>query len=265
MKKFCIIGAGITGVSLANELSDHVILEKSRGIGGRLAARRLTDISINHGTDSFFHPKLRTIISDPHSWIKEIATKTNIRTNWEVKFWRKENSHFEIFDTKNNSLVAQNIILTTPAPQTQILLKQSGLNADFLNDAEYKPEIQFMVLVKTPYDATKLDKFLSLKQRKIHGSEELLFYHLKNEFMGDFINRDKDEIKLYFKDMVDGNVLDCHAHKWRYSEVTKTIPSSSQIIYANQNIYFAGDYFEKTGIPGSLSSVDYLLPLLTRT
>jgi predicted NAD/FAD-dependent oxidoreductase len=43
MKKVAIIGAGLTGLTIAQELNTHLnvtIFEKSRGVGGRIATRR---------------------------------------------------------------------------------------------------------------------------------------------------------------------------------------------------------------------------------
>ncbi len=49
-----IIGAGIAGITCAAELrrsgKDVLILEKSRGVGGRMATRRLFDTIVDHGT-----------------------------------------------------------------------------------------------------------------------------------------------------------------------------------------------------------------------
>ncbi len=49
----CVIGAGIAGIVCAKELENQglkvVILDKSRGVGGRVATRRLHNTQVNHG------------------------------------------------------------------------------------------------------------------------------------------------------------------------------------------------------------------------
>ena len=49
----CVIGAGIAGIACARRLSKEglkvVILDKSRGVGGRMATRRLDSGHLNHG------------------------------------------------------------------------------------------------------------------------------------------------------------------------------------------------------------------------
>ncbi len=56
----CIIGAGISGLSAAQALSQQnqknlkiAVLEKSRGPGGRMATRRMDGFQFNHGAPSF--------------------------------------------------------------------------------------------------------------------------------------------------------------------------------------------------------------------
>ena len=53
----CIVGAGIAGLSAARELrkagKDVVILEKSRGVGGRSATRRVEGNRVDHGAQYF--------------------------------------------------------------------------------------------------------------------------------------------------------------------------------------------------------------------
>ena len=56
MKNVAVIGAGITGATLANLLKKKVtitIFEKSRGVGGRMATRRADPYQFNHGAQYF--------------------------------------------------------------------------------------------------------------------------------------------------------------------------------------------------------------------
>ena len=53
---YAVIGAGITGITLANLLQKKVkltVFEKSRGVGGRMATRRAEPYQFNHGTQYF--------------------------------------------------------------------------------------------------------------------------------------------------------------------------------------------------------------------
>ena len=54
MTKVAVIGAGMCGISCASYLQKNgfgvTVFEKSRGIGGRMASRRINDVSYTHLT-----------------------------------------------------------------------------------------------------------------------------------------------------------------------------------------------------------------------
>lgn len=56
MTRIAIIGAGISGLTLASRLheqADVVVFEKSRGVGGRMATRRIDTFHFDHGAQFF--------------------------------------------------------------------------------------------------------------------------------------------------------------------------------------------------------------------
>ncbi len=55
-KKIAIIGAGLTGLTLANRLNQHAevtVFEKARGVGGRMTTRHADPFSFDHGAQFF--------------------------------------------------------------------------------------------------------------------------------------------------------------------------------------------------------------------
>lgn len=55
-KRIAIIGAGISGLTLAQHLKDHadiVVFEKARGVGGRMSTRYAEPFYFDHGTQFF--------------------------------------------------------------------------------------------------------------------------------------------------------------------------------------------------------------------
>ncbi len=62
---FTIIGAGVAGLSLAHHIQTPglsiTILEKSRGVGGRCATRRIDDLPVDHGVP-FLHGSSRPFL-----------------------------------------------------------------------------------------------------------------------------------------------------------------------------------------------------------
>lgn len=72
--KIIVIGAGISGCSCAYQLSraghDVTVVEKGRGVGGRMATRRMDGARIDHGAQFFTtrDPRLQAL---NQGWIKE--------------------------------------------------------------------------------------------------------------------------------------------------------------------------------------------------
>jgi predicted NAD/FAD-dependent oxidoreductase len=55
-KRIAIIGAGMSGLTLANRLSkiaEVVLFEKSRGVGGRMSTRQADPFTFDHGAQFF--------------------------------------------------------------------------------------------------------------------------------------------------------------------------------------------------------------------
>jgi renalase len=55
-KRIAIVGAGISGLTIAQKLKDHadiVVYEKSRGVGGRMSTRYADPFYFDHGTQFF--------------------------------------------------------------------------------------------------------------------------------------------------------------------------------------------------------------------
>ncbi len=56
MTRIAVIGAGLAGLTLARHLQPHaevVVFDKSRGVGGRMASRRVGDFCFDHGAQFF--------------------------------------------------------------------------------------------------------------------------------------------------------------------------------------------------------------------
>lgn len=83
--RIAIIGAGLSGLTLANRLRAHAqvtIFEKSRGLGGRMSTRRASDYAFDHGAQyftakgaafrAFLNPWIET--GDVALWDDAIAT-----------------------------------------------------------------------------------------------------------------------------------------------------------------------------------------------
>ncbi len=86
--KIAVVGAGIAGLTVARFLSavaDVTVFEKSRGVGGRMATRRIGENSFDHGAqyftirDPLFHDALDVAIDEGviEAWTGMIGVSTS--------------------------------------------------------------------------------------------------------------------------------------------------------------------------------------------
>tara|TARA_B100000927_G_scaffold74601_1_gene59441 strand:+ start:5184 stop:6161 length:978 start_codon:yes stop_codon:yes gene_type:complete len=88
MDKVAVIGAGISGLALANKLKKHfevVVFEKSRGYGGRVATRRAGEFIFDHGAQFF---KVKT--DEFREYIKPMIDQ-GVVDIWKARFVEIDN------------------------------------------------------------------------------------------------------------------------------------------------------------------------------
>lgn len=151
-----VIGAGIAGLACARHLSDHglrtVVLDKGRGIGGRMATRRVTlsagEARFDHGAQYFtikdagFRRMLETLPGASANWShggdtlanvgvpgmsavpRALAAGLDVRQEIEVTGLYPSSGGWEV-RTADQELEAPRVVLTVPAPQVAPLLGQN--------------------------------------------------------------------------------------------------------------------------------------------
>ena len=81
--RFAVIGAGMAGLACAHELARAdarvTVYERSRGLGGRLATRRMGPLAFDHGAQFF------TARSHPFSRYAEIALRAGMLDAWRPR------------------------------------------------------------------------------------------------------------------------------------------------------------------------------------
>lgn len=169
MTDIAVIGAGIAGLVCAQQLSQAgysvLVVEKSRGLGGRLATRRLHGTWADHGA-CYLKPKgellgrfveiLRCLTTSRFSTrglssdiAKSLVPGLEILLNQRVIAITPtpENSWRLTLESSNEELTAKALVVAIPAPQTVMLLSPLGesvLDAVFLDNlrsVEFYPSI----------------------------------------------------------------------------------------------------------------------------
>ena len=168
-----VIGAGISGCSCARTLSDAghsvTVVEKGRGVGGRMATRRMNGARIDHGAQFFTarDPRLQNI---NQKWLNEkrvvkwydrvpglddipsdmryrgrtgmtgpaksLTQNCSLALNFFVeRIERKKKWKIEEREGEGRVLEADQLVITIPSVQMLDLLKRSGvdLGTDTMN------------------------------------------------------------------------------------------------------------------------------------
>ncbi|MCZ7554984.1 MAG: FAD-dependent oxidoreductase [Bacteroidia bacterium] len=177
-----IIGAGIAGLSAGRELHRqgiHVtILEKARGVGGRMATRRFAGGVFDHGTQYFapasawFQTRIDEWVRDGYSreWFrvsqyemdprfvsaarycglpamtaipKHLAEGLDLHTEVRVSALRQAQEQWQAVTVEGQEYHAQACILTAPLPQSLEIIAHSDIDElpdlGDLRDVTYNP------------------------------------------------------------------------------------------------------------------------------
>lgn len=160
-RRVVVLGAGMAGLTAARRLAgscDVVVLDKGRGVGGRLATRRLGDATFDHGaqfltthTPEFADLVARWVESgvvvpwfrgrigpdgalDPDGHVrfrgaqsmnaiaKHLAVGLDVRTGSLVSSVRRDADAWTVSMADDSVLEADAIVMTAPVPQTLALL-----------------------------------------------------------------------------------------------------------------------------------------------
>jgi predicted NAD/FAD-dependent oxidoreductase len=107
-----IIGAGLAGLTCAQQLQQAgysvVVVEKSRGVGGRVATRRLHDTRADHGV-RYLEPQGKLL----QELIKKLVERGIVQT------WT--NTIYELKSAKLESVVNTPSLPSSPTPQSSLL------------------------------------------------------------------------------------------------------------------------------------------------
>ena len=114
MSKFCIIGSGISGATIANLLSKKhtvVLFDKARGPGGRASFKRLKGkIGFDHGTQ-YFSPKTKEFKKFTTALIKKKILKIWRGKHIFLNTKKKENKkHLKIIGKNGNNDISKYLL-----------------------------------------------------------------------------------------------------------------------------------------------------------
>ncbi len=171
--RVAVVGAGLAGIAAARELvaggHEVVVFEKSRGLGGRLAARRAEGAVLDHGSPVVAAPPgsaLRALadtlpaddrvdLPDGLAWgsgatrlPKLLAAGLDVRLGVRLAALRPAGGAIELGDEQGNTHgVADAVVVTAPAPQAADLLERGadrGERVRLLRGLAYAPAVMVL-------------------------------------------------------------------------------------------------------------------------
>lgn len=160
-----IVGAGIAGLMCATELQQRglsvCVIDKGRGVGGRMSTRRIAGGRLDHGAQ-FFTVRDARFAAYAQQWLeagvirewyrsvpgsdsgndhprycgihgmsevpKYLARSLNVQTSQCVTSVVRDVDHWLLQTEQGATFAAQQLIVTTPLPQALMLMETSGLD-----------------------------------------------------------------------------------------------------------------------------------------
>ena len=293
-----VIGAGISGIAAARKLQSygHVVevIEKGRGVGGRMATRRFAGARFDHGAQFFTSrgsdfAKLIEAASQQGAvkkWTDGFSDEPDGYTRWcgssgmtsLVKWMASEaNINVRTRTTVNDlrDIPSNAYILTAPVPQCLAILSFSQMlpNPEThiqLSSINYKPTIATLLrLDQSPalfpehggiqfLDHPDL-AFISYNQRKGVSDEPAITVHLSNILSESLWEHSDQEILVATTALIEDHlsgarITDYQIQRWRYAGPTDTWPEPTLVWGSEPTIALAGEAFAGPKVEGAFRS-----------
>jgi renalase len=266
MKDVAIVGAGLAGLVCAQRLRQHgysvVVVEKSRGLGGRLATRRLPESWADHGVRGLemqgdLTRSLIQILGQRgvlRAWqekyvspvgitavAKFLATDLDILRGKRVEAIAHTDQSWSLALDSGESVVAKAIVVAIPAPQALLLLEPLGLPfLAALRSVMFAPCITAIATFRSPAtnspwtmypDEAAID-WISLENTKaIDASHPVLVVQSSAEFAANYLEAEDlqsvgqqllDRAAPFLPPLGDRDLL--QVHRWRYAFAQRSLP-----------------------------------------
>ena len=279
-----IIGAGLTGLHLAKSLQSlgvkSLLLEKSKGLGGRIATRRISDLGFDHGAPyldssqvlseyaSFSRDEKGFYLPGGMNQLpKTIASGLEIRRNQKLKVLQPDENKWNLETEEGLKLQSRNLIITAPLPQALELLEANSLllpKHEGLKTVHYTKALIYLAVLKDlpaqfALSKNESDKIFLMRERKLHPQGIVM--HLSASLSESLFDASEETIlekmREEFRQSSLGafEVLIDEAKKWKFSRPRTTLPDTFTQIAPG--LFLTGDAFN-----GALYSANNIVHVL---
>jgi renalase len=279
-----IIGAGMAGLACARRLADAglapIVLDKGRGIGGRVATRRAGDLQFDHGAQyvnahgAGFAAVLHGLAGAVAGWQdgtgrthsvgvpgmsaipKALGAGLGIRQRAQVTRLVQEGDSWALH-LENSTLRAARVVVTVPAPQVAGLLGAEHPQVAALAPVRLAPCLTLMAAVIAPapfitrQDADDPLTWIaqdSAKPGRPQGPDTLWVAQAGEAFSRAYLEDDPTAIATRMLPLLcdrlgvtADRVTHAAAHRWRYARVTQAL-GQPFLHSPDATFYLGGDW-----------------------
>lgn len=254
-----VIGAGMAGLSAANALQlsgfNPVIVDKSRGVGGRLATRRSEFGSFNHGasTVSAHTPAFKAFLTetDTAQWnvlgeaegvpsmsalAKPLMGEIHLHLQLGVARLEASGDGVKALFTNGDNEFFDRAVVAIPAPQAiEILCVEGVLDswASPLLDVETAPCWAGLFAFENPLPILSVPTGIQLQNDDLalgKDTNERWVFHADAQWSKDHLELDKTGVLPLLLDRFFETLqidplkpIFAQAHRWRYARVAKAL------------------------------------------
>lgn len=273
-----IIGAGLSGLLIAKALNalgkSCLILEKSKGVGGRIATRRMDNSALDHGalfldTLPEFEDFLKTFHAQyleggMNQFPKKLSADLDILKNHKVEKIFQADSLWEMITEDGQRFRSKNIIVTAPLPQACLLLESNHLlpvNSP-LKNIHYQKALVHLAVMKEIGPLQKSfeqegHSFYLMRERKLHPHGVIV--HYSKNFIEENFESEDEMILLKMRSILNkthlGDIQQDDLKKWRYSRPLFLHPEP--FVEITNGLFLTGD-----GFSGAFHSTNKLVQVL---
>ncbi len=262
-KRVAIVGAGMAGLSAARALrdagADCTVFEKSRGLGGRMATRRVGELQFDHGAQ-YFNAKGKGFAAIMHEWreagcaaewfdgaivgapamtapARHMAAGIEVVTGCELHGLSQTAQGWTLLDA-NGPIEApgfSTVLFALPAPQIAPILSSACVAFDALAKVRFAPCWALMLGYARRFDMTWthlrddasdlpwISRDATKPQRG--GDHETFVVHASANWSRRFLEITKEEaavkLRALFRERtgIEDEPNFVAAHRWRYALV----------------------------------------------
>lgn len=307
MKDFIIIGAGLSGLTTAFKikqlkLGSSIILEKSRGVGGRLATRRTLNTRFDHGAQYY---RSKVDILEFHQIWKENKISKYWFNSQDIDHWSSqegmtnlakflskdleieldklintihfENNCWKVISDKNEIWIGNNLIISAPLPQAIALLDRAKIEySDELKKIEYTKALIGLLTLEDDVEINKCGylefsegNFFSISDQKRKGVSNIPAFTITMSAQFSEVEFDQPEhiilekiIEHFKKEYPNAKIMGSELKKWRYCRPKSNFNQLSLEIAPK--LFLIGDTFGGNSLLGAVRSAESIINFLKK-